>query len=54
MANFVAAVPHDLEPLPRYTRDPETSSVTSVAPSYTSEVYHFPSSIIRTMRVSNQ
>ena len=53
MANFVATVPHDLEPLPRYTRDPETSSVTSVAPSYTSEVSHLPPPAIQTACVSN-
>ncbi|KAG6993911.1 hypothetical protein G7Y79_00049g084710 [Physcia stellaris] len=40
--NSITALLHDPEPLPRYTRDPETASVTSVAPSYTSEApsYH--------------
>ena len=36
--NTLSAVPHDNEPLPRYTRDPETSSIHSTAPSYVSEV----------------
>ncbi|OJD28738.1 uncharacterized protein BKCO1_11500016 [Diplodia corticola] len=38
----IAATPFDIEPLPLYRRDPETSSLLSSAPSYTSEAptYH--------------
>ncbi|KAL1641301.1 hypothetical protein SLS58_006203 [Diplodia intermedia] len=40
----IAATPLDIEPLPLYRRDPETSSLLSSAPSYTSEAPTYRSS----------
>ena len=44
MPSPLISTPANLDPLPLYTRDPETTSIRSSAPSYTSEVPSYHSS----------